>query len=258
MEPVACPNIDKISCNKDEFNLFLGPAPSYVSIVSSSFSCIGALSIIITYCTFVQLRTPTRSIITFLAIADLVTALGYILGAINYLIYYNNEPQQGCNIFQILCSLQSFITIWSQTSSYLWNCFLALFLYVMIVHSKHSIAHPMITVFHLFAWVVPICVAMPLLSLDFLGYSPYISSNWCFIRDRSYLIKRTLLRKELLLTLFIGEIPELLTFTILIFFYAITRYHIVSVTCENHQKKDTSRSIEELRTIALFNSINGS
>ena len=227
----VCPNVDNITCYKsDERNLFLGPIPTYLSIASSSLSCFGAASIIITYLLFKELRTTTRSIITFLAIADLGTASGYVVGGINYLVYYTKHGEDDCSRFQIVCAIQSYVTTWSQLSSYMWNCFLALFLYIMIVYSKHKLSNCLITVFHVIAWMLPLTVALPLLVTDHLGYSPYGASNWCFIKDDSYYrLKETLPYKELAIVLVAGYIPELFTFAFLIVFYTLTRCYIVRI-----------------------------
>ncbi len=227
MDTDVCPNVDNISCyNTEERNLFLGPIPTYLSLVSSSSSCFGAASIIVTYLLFKELRTTTRSIITFLTIADLATASGYIIGGVNYLIHYNGEQ---CSRFQTVCSIQSYVTIWSQLSSYMWNCFLALFLYIMIVYGKHKMSNCLITIFHVIAWTVPITIALPLLVTGHLGYSPYGAANWCFVKDESYKLRKTLFDKEIIIGLVAGKIPEIFTFAFLIVFYTLTRCFIVSI-----------------------------
>ena len=228
----TCPKVDNISCNPSDghpYNLFLGPPTSYVSIVSSTFSCFGAATIIITYVLFKELRTTTRSVITFLAIADFVTALGYVIGGINYLLYYKKSDQsRECVNFQAICAIQSYITTWSQLSSFLWNCFLAFFLYIMIVYGKHKMANGLITFFHFVAWLSPIAIALPLLITGYLGFSPYAASNWCFIKDTGYKYGEKIQHVQLLITLLAGKIPEILSYIFMIVFYSLTRCFIVS------------------------------
>ena len=226
----TCPIVDQINCTNSSYhNLLLGPSPTYVSIVSSTLSCFGAASIILTYLLFKELRTTTRSVITFLAIADLITALGYVLGGINYLLHYKTHDQRKeCDTFQTICALQSYITTWSQLSSFLWNCFLAFFLYLMIVHGKHKLANYLIILFHFVAWLVPIAIALSLLVKGYLGFSPYAASNWCFIRDQEYRNMEHMQKPELLITLLAGKIPEISSYVFMIFFYTLTRCFIVS------------------------------
>ena len=222
--------MDQINCSEGLYTLLLGPSPTYVSIVSSTLSCFGAASIIFTYLLFKELRTTTRSVITFLAIADLITALGYVVGGINYLLYSykKNYHSKECDTFQTVCAIQSYITTWSQLSSFLWNCFLAFFLYLMIVYGKHKLANRLINLFHFVAWLVPIAIALPLLVQGYLGFSPYAASNWCFIRDKQYHNRERIQKTELSITLLAGKIPEISSYVFMIFFYTLTRCFIVS------------------------------
>jgi len=56
----------------------IGLAPSYVSIASCSMSCIGSILILITFCLLKDMRTATQVIITFLAMADFISASPFI------------------------------------------------------------------------------------------------------------------------------------------------------------------------------------
>ena len=216
---VLCPQEDNIECGSEKYNLFLGPIPTYISLISSTLACIGAGTIIITYILFKDLRTGSRSIITFLSIADFFTAFGYIVGGANYLAYYRKQDQT-CEQFDVICSIQSFVTTWSQLSSYTWTCGLALYLLLTIVFGKNRLANRLIPLFHILAWGLPIFVALPMLVIGRLGYSPYAASNWCFIKDEEYQKHRGLTDKVIIPIMIARTIPECLTYLVVIILYA--------------------------------------
>ena len=232
MDEGVCPYADNNCENRSGYSIYLGSYTTYVSLVSSSFSCFGALSIILTYLLFKELRTSTRSIITFLAIADFFTALGYIVGGTNYLLFKNGKER--CGTFETVCAIQSYVTTWSQLCSYLWNCFLALYLYLMIVYGKHRLANRLLILFHSIAWILPICIALPLLVTDHLGYSPYAASNWCFIKDsnNAYKLEHRTPLEVVVIVLIAGKVPEIFSYLFMIIFYTLTRCFIVSEMCK--------------------------
>ena len=221
-EIATCPIFVDSQCHlKNETSLFLFPQLSYISLASSSLSCIGASSIIITYLLFRELKTGLRSIITYLSIADFITAFGFIIGGVNYLVHYDKKDQKTCYRFEIICSLQSFITTWSQLSSYMWTCILAFYLFGTIVVNKNQLVNKLIPVFHVAAWGLPIAIVMPLLATEHLGYSPYASANWCFIKDKKYLTDTTIVA-----ILAAGKLPEFISFIILVLLYTWIKCHV--------------------------------
>ena len=203
--------------------------PSIVAIVSCTLSVLGSLLIVYTYARWQDLRTGSRSIITYLAIADLVTALGYFAGSINYLLHYG-KPEQ-CRVFDTTCQIQSFVTTTSSLCSFAWTLFLAVYLYLIIVRAKITLANKLIPLFHIVAWGVPLLITLPLLIMGKLGYSPYAVSNWCFIRDTlphndpKYLCGH-LNNEELILALVGGKAWEITTYLLVIVLYAAIKWHI--------------------------------
>ena len=206
--------------------------PSIATILSCTLSVIGSLAIIYAYVRWKDIRTGSRSIITFLAIADLVTASGYLMGSVNYIYHYgNDENSPACLRFNTVCQIQSFITTTSSLCSFAWTSFLAVYLYLIIVRAKISRANRLIPLFHIVAWALPLCVTLPLLITGKLGYAPYAASNWCFIRnflpqnDHKYLCGR-FNREVALLILFGGKAWEILTYILVIIMYTTIKWHI--------------------------------
>lgn len=229
---IFCPSHYNISCSdntdSNHWNLYLGPIPTYISLVSCSLSCLGAISIILSYVFFSELRSGSRAIITFLSIADLITSIGYMTGDINYLVHSKVSETASCNTFETICSLQSYVTTWSQLSSYTWNSALAIYLFLSISFAKNRVANNMIPYCHVIAWGLPILVAFPLLLCGYLGFSLYSASNWCFVKDPhvSY-DKRSLISENVMIPAIIARVvPEFLTYVIIIILYSVIKIFV--------------------------------
>ena len=206
--------------------------PSVVSIVSSSLSVLSSLLIIYTYVRWKDLRTGSRSIITFLAIADLVTASGYVMGAANYISHFGKrEGSEACKVFQTLCEIQSFLTSTSSLSSFVWTSVLAVYLYLVIVKSKFILAKKLLPLYHIAAWLLPLFITLPLLVAGKLGYSSFAASNWCFIADK---MPHTNLKEQcghfdweiFLFVLVGGKAWEILTYILVVVLYIAIKWDI--------------------------------
>ena len=206
--------------------------PSIVAILSCTLSILGSLLIIYTYVRWKDLRTGSRSIITFLAIADLVTAAGYIIGSVNYIYHFGEtEDTQPCAVFNTVCQIQSFVTSTSSLCSFAWTSILAFYLYTVIVKEKVNLVTRLIPLYHLIAWLLPLIITLPLLITGRLGYAPYAASNWCFIKDLLpngnwlYLCGR-LNYKVTVLVLLGGKAWEIFTYILVIVLYTAMKWHM--------------------------------
>ena len=160
-----------------------GQVPSYVTIVSCGFSCLGSILIVVTYFVLKDMRSGAQKIITFLAIADFVSAAGYIVGSVNFLTHYNKFDPKACTVFRDICEAQATITSWSSLVSFLWTAILAFYFYLIIVYHRVQVASRLMPLYHLVAWGMPLLIVIPLIATRNLGYSPYAASNWCFVKD---------------------------------------------------------------------------
>lgn len=218
----SCPR-EVESCPEGHVSYDIGTRPSYVAIVSSSVSCFGSLLIILVYCLFKDLRSTAQKIITFLAIADLISALGYIAGSINFIIHFNDTDEDECKVFDDLCIAQASVTSWSSLASFSWTLTLAFYFYVVIVYTKRTFASKLMIVYHIVAWVIPLFIVIPLAATSNLGYAPYAASNWCFVKSPHKQAFREL--KEIGFVLLVGKFWEISTYIISIYVYI----HIVVV-----------------------------
>ena len=211
--------------------LVQGVGPSIVALISCSISIFSSLLILYTYVRWKDVRTGSRSIITFLAIADLVTASGYVIGSANYIYQYKEDrnPYDPCNTFNTVCKIQSFLTTTSSMSSFAWTSILAFYLYLIIVKAKIRTAYRLMPLFHIIAWLLPLVITLPLLIEDKLGYSPFAASNWCFIGPRSVQNKApcgSLDYELFLLVLVGGKLWEIITYVLIIALYMAIKLHI--------------------------------
>ena len=91
MDDGLCPNLNDCedgSNGYDAISTELHVIPHYAGIVSAILSVFGVAIILIAYFAFKDLRSGiAQTIIVLLALADLGTALGSLLGIGNFLVY---------------------------------------------------------------------------------------------------------------------------------------------------------------------------
>lgn len=217
-EPAICPHSFKC---KDGFESFdIGRAPSYVSIASSSLSCLGSILIVLTYCLLKDMRSGAQLIITLLAIADFFTAFGYIVGSVNFLMNFQDEKvDNNCPIFTSICEIQSFITTWSTMSSYCWNFILAFYFFLVLAYGNKKLAIRLIPGYNVAAWIGPLLIVLPLLVENKLGYAPYVASNWCYIKDMDYSKGISQKTDTIVFLLVAGKLWEIICYVLILLLY---------------------------------------
>ena len=115
--PDLCPQT--FNCTEKDYVSFdIGRVPSYVAIASSTLSCLGSFLIFATFLLLKDMRTGAQKIITFLAVADLISVASYIFGSINFLVHFDQNNKQSCDVFQTLCWIQAAILSWSSLCSF--------------------------------------------------------------------------------------------------------------------------------------------
>lgn len=220
----GCPELEEGYVSYD-----IGTHPSYVAIASSSVSCLGSLLIILVYCLFKDLRSTAQKIITFLAIADLISALGYIAGSINFIVHFNGTEEHECKVFNDLCIAQASVTSWSSLASFSWTLTLAFYFYLVIVYTRRTFASKLMIVYHILAWIIPMFIIIPLAATSKLGYAPYAASNWCFVKSPHTKALQEL--KEIGFVLLAGKFWEISTYIISIYVYIHIVGVLVRVSC---------------------------
>ena len=219
-----CPQRE--TCSQSDLHyLNIGPVPSYLAIVSSALSCVGSLLIVGIFLAFRDLRSGAQKIITFLAIADFVSAAGYIVGSANFITHFNQTEHERCKVFNDICWAQATITSWSSLASFAWTIILAFYFYMVIVYNKRIVAAKLMPLYHVLAWILPLFIIVPLTALKKLGYAPYAASNWCYVKSSN---SGNNLNLETTVFIFLaGKFWEISTYILSILIYA----HIVLKLC---------------------------
>lgn len=216
------------NCKGGTVSYDIGTKPSYIAILSSTVSCLGSLLIILVYCLFRDLRSSAQKIITFLAVADLISALGYIGGSVNFLVHFNRSSTPECTIFNSVCEAQASITSWSSLVSFSWTLTLAFYFYLVIIYSRRNFASKLMPLYHVIAWIAPLFIIVPLAALKKLGYSHYAASNWCFVRQSP--VHKFGQLGEALIVLLAGKFWEILSYIITIYVYVHITTKLIRVS----------------------------
>lgn len=203
-----------------------GSAPSYVSILSCSFSCLGSVLIVLTFFVLKDMRTGSQKIITLLAVADLISAIGYIIGSANYLSHRNLSND--CGSFVPVCVGQATVTSYSSLVSFLWTVILAIYFFLIIVFKRVQVASNLMILYNIIAWGGPLAIVIPLLALGRLGYSHFAASNWCYVKDA----QNKALSEDFETTVVIlvaGKFWEILSYILVSVLYIVITVHISKV-----------------------------
>lgn len=225
-----CPKHLNCSSHQGRESFDIGLLPTYFSLSSSSLSCLGSLLILLAYFVLKDMRTGAQKVISLLAVADLFTASGYILGGVNYLWHFGVADVTKCSRFHIICEVQSFITTWSTLCSYWWTSILAFYFFLVLVFNRWALAGRLLPLYNLLAWATPLVIMLPLLLTDNLGYAPYVASNWCYIKDTKYTQEGLVSSKKVIILLFVGgKLWEILTYVWISALYLIIRIKVSQV-----------------------------
>lgn len=229
--PELCPSVINCSTHPGLVSFDLGKIPSYLSISSSSLSCLGSLLILVAYFSLKDIRTGSQKVITMLAIADFFTAFGYIVGSVNFLTHFNQTSAEGCKVFTELCEVQSFITTWSTMASYCWTCTLAFYFFLVLVFNKATLASNLMPLYNIISWIGPLLIVFPLLLTHNLGYAPYVASNWCYIKDMDYNRQHLIQKPKIIILLLLGgKFWEVASYFIVIILYLSIKIFLSKVS----------------------------
>lgn len=214
------------SCQAGFVPFDTGSIPSYVAILSCTFSCLGSVLIVLTFFMLKDMRTGSQKIITLLAIADLISAIGYIIGSSNYLRHRNLTND--CGNFVPVCVGQATVTSYSSLVSFLWTVILALYFFLIIVFKRVQVASRLMIIYNIIAWGGPLAIVIPLLVLGRLGYSHFAASNWCYVKDVGH---RSLSGNisTIMVILVAGKFWEILSYIVVSVLYIVITVHISKV-----------------------------
>lgn len=228
----SCPQEFNCTGAGGNVSFSIGPIPSYVSLISSSFSCLGSILIFLAFLMLPEIRTGAQKLITLLSIADFFTAFGYFIAAINFLQHYKplGRPMDDCGAFISVCKVQSFITTTSSMCSFFWTVILAAYFHMVIVNKQTVFNKYLFAFSNLIAWGVPLIITIPLLVKGKLGFSPFATSNWCFIEDSQFKQQRNSKVVVTILFFIAGKFWEILSYIIVTILYISIAFSIHRVS----------------------------
>ena len=190
--------MDAINATHGSTLVVFGPYAPILTILSCSFSVLGAVAIILSYIYWKESRSTSRAILLCIALSDLISALGYIFGAGLFLGTFNtNETNaNACNgtimtvdaetaekdPFNGLCQFQSFITTTGMMCSFWWTTILSLHLFLSVAKMRLDFSRKLFPVYLALATGVPLAVSIPAVATGWLGMGNSTASvSWCFI-----------------------------------------------------------------------------
>ena len=203
----------------------------------ASLSIIGAALIIGTFLKWSDMRTMSRRLLVFISIADLLTAIGNLLGLAGNLDQLVTSETKNLSDYVTfhppLCVAQSFVTTTSSLSSFFWTCILAWYLYLSLVHmSPNTFRQAWHTaLMHFIGWGIPLACGIAAIVKGALGADADIaaSAGWCFIRGHSRVDDSFTYHDKMVWQLMVGKAWEILTYVIMLLVYLRIKYFIYKV-----------------------------
>ena len=165
----------------------------YATFVSSILSILGSILIIATFILWKDVRQSTaRVILLFLAIADLGTALGYLMAAIGFEVYFATEDfYNHTKGYDDFCRVQSFITTFFPVCSFFWTSIMGFYFLVALVFRRPRWGPKLLVIFNVIGWGAPFVLLVIMASLHVLGPvynqsgSTSASAAWCFVSSNA-------------------------------------------------------------------------
>jgi len=193
-------------------------------VTSSCLSIVGSLIIIVSFVSWKDIRTTSRSILLFLSIADLMTATSNALGVM--IPFHSNIFTHRNN----MCVAQAFFTTSFAITSFMWTLTLALYLYLAIVKNKQDLGKKLMPVYHIISWSLGPIINGIALSQSMLGYaSDPFSGGWCWIYH-DYLddtpTRYVISGRELMWIFIDGKGIEITVYTTICVIYGIIKYKL--------------------------------
>lgn len=137
---------NKTSGSGDDDNVYV-----ILTAIMCLLSILGCTVIVAVYLAFQRLRTPTRKLLVYLSVADLLTAIGNLLG----IVWYIFSDSVVIHRSMAYCKFHAALTVFSSISSFMWTLTMGLCLYLCIVKNKPRVVESYMLYFHLTCWVFP-------------------------------------------------------------------------------------------------------
>ena len=210
------------------YDLFLRMSVGTMCILST----IGSSLIIMTFILFKDIRTIPRQLLFNLSIADLLTALTNFSGLFTDFDKYLNYclvPLEDQNAaIQDACIAQASIAQLTTNSSILWTICIALYMLIIIVFRKESIANKLLSLYYVLSWGLPLAITLWFSTVGYLGYDPETTPGWCGIIGKKLIVEgNSTYKKHLVFPIIIGYTGFVyIAYILLPIMYITIRCHI--------------------------------
>jgi len=204
---------------------------SIITLCVCILSILGTIFTISTFCLFTQTRVEGRKHLIYLSIADLLTALTYLLPWI-----YPSDSNT-------LCVIQGALIHYWELCSILWTVCISIYLYYAMDRSK-EFKNKLEKAFYFVCYVYPFIQCVILLSKNTFSKNEY--SYWCWVAESNKYYK-------LAIAFFYGTV-WISWIVALVFYFLVSRklkqYEVDEEISLNGQN-DVTRSIRALTFIPL-------
>ena len=120
------------------------------SAVSCSLSIVGGTVILASYYILPEIRNFTRKLVVCLTVADLLTAMGYLVSAGRFLVSSNVSADGN------ICKIQSTITTYSSLVSFFLTSIIAIYIFDTVQMKKDRLGSSQwLVFFNALSWGVP-------------------------------------------------------------------------------------------------------
>ena len=129
-----------------------------LSFLSCCLSIIGAVVIFATYCLVAVAKNQTRQLLVYLTIADLMTAVGNLIGVVRYALREETEyilEQNNCTVTDSVCFVQSAVTTFSTLASFFWTSIIMIHILMTLITQQEWSKLVNRVIYNIVAWGVP-------------------------------------------------------------------------------------------------------
>lgn len=157
----------------------LKDAVRWICVISCVLSVLGSLAIIIAYARYPKLRKPARHLLLWLSVADLFTALIYIITIIGCYDCKNCAP--GIKL------LTAILGIFWPVASFLWTDCIAIYIFGASYQKKWvNPTKRLFFVFHILSWIFPLILVLIIITMYFVNkedieLTSEYTGGWCWV-----------------------------------------------------------------------------
>ncbi|XP_022286112.2 G-protein coupled receptor 157-like [Crassostrea virginica] len=217
-----------------------------LSFLSCCLSIIGAVVIFATYCLVAVAKNQTRQLLVYLTIADLMTAVGNLIGVVRYAlreeteyILEQKEMKYNCTVTDSVCFVQSAVTTFSTLASFFWTSIIMIHILMTLITQQEWSKLVNRVIYNIVAWGVPLVITFLAIGYDVLGEDFFITTGpWCWIKG---CMEQDKVINWMALT---GKGWEVATYFLTMTFYLIIKFYMVKrslrfeVRSQNHLREE--------------------